>query len=88
MVWQLSTACVADAETSDPSFNSAQDITDAVKGTTLQQNDFSQSSVTTTGCAAGEMFFWRLRRQRTHASDTATGTIDLISVTFKIRRAL
>lgn len=88
VVWQLSTVCVADAETVDPAFNSAQDITDAQKGTTLQLNDFSQASVTTTGCAAGETFFWRLRRQRTHASDTATGTLDLISVSFTIRRAM
>lgn len=88
VVWQLSTVCVADAETVDPSFNSAQDIVDAVKGTTLQLNDFSQSTVTTTGCAAGETFFWRLRRQRTHASDTATGTLDLVSLTFTIRRAM
>lgn len=88
VAFQLSTACVADAETGDPSYNTAQVIADTVKGTTLQWNDFAQTSVTTTGCAAGEEFNWRLRRDRTHASDTTTGTIDLISLSFKIRRAM
>lgn len=88
VVFSVSTVCVADGETGDPSFNTAQDVTDALKGTTLQWNDFSQSSLTTTGCAAGETLVWRLRRQRTHASDTATGTIDLLSLAFTLRRAL
>lgn len=87
IVWQLATACVADAETSDPSFNTAQTVTDTAKGTTLQQNDASISTVTTTGCAAGEMFYWKLLRQRTHGSDTLAATADLLSYEFKLRRA-
>lgn len=88
VVWQVQTVCVADGETSDPAFNSAQTITDTAKGTTLQDNEASLTSVTTTGCAAGERLFFRFRRNRTHASDTIANTLDLISLRWTLRRAL
>jgi hypothetical protein len=68
--FQVSTACVADAETEDPSFNTAQNVTDTAKGTTNQMNTVTQTNLTTTGCAAGEMFFLQIKRNRTNASDT------------------
>lgn len=86
VVWQLSTACVADGETSDPTFNTAQTITDTAKETADQQNDASVSGVTTTGCAAGETLYWKLLRNRTHASDTLAAAAELISYEFKFRR--
>ena len=92
VVWQIATICVADAETSDPAFNTAQAITDAAKGTTLQQNDFSQTTLTVTGCAAGEEFYFKFFRDSDHASDdlaTATdGIAQLISLRFVVRRAM
>lgn len=86
IVWQLSTACVADGETVDPSFNTAQTVTDTAKGTTLQENDATISSVTMTGCSAGETLYWKLLRNRTHASDTLAAAADLLSYAFRIRR--
>lgn len=92
VVWQVATICVGDAETSDPSWNTAQAITDAAKGTTLQQNDFSQTSVTTTGCAAGEEFYFKFFRDSDHASDnldaSTSGEADLIALVWTVRRAL
>lgn len=87
IVWQLATACVADGETGDPAWNAAQAIVDTAKGTTLQFNDAAQAGVTTTGCAAGETFFWKLFRQRTHASDTLADVADLISYEWTYWRA-
>jgi hypothetical protein len=88
VVWQLATACVADAETVDPSWNTAQTVTDAAKGTTLQTNDATISSVTTTGCAAGEEMFFRFFRDPAHASDTLGATAELISLAFEITRTI
>jgi hypothetical protein len=78
--WDVATACVADAETGDPSFNTASSVTDTVKGTTLQFNDASISAVTVTGCSAGEHLFWKLLL---NAATTASGNEDLISLIFK-----
>ena len=91
VVWQVQTACVADGE-KDPSWNTVQKVTDAAKGTTLQENDFSLSSVTTTGCAAGEEFFFRIFRDSDDASDdlatSSDGIARLIAVRFIFRRAM
>ncbi len=92
VAWQVATACVADAETSDPAWNTAQVIQDAAKGTTLQQNDFAQAGITATGCTSGELFTWKFFRDSDHASDdlaTATsGEADLISLAWTVRRAM
>jgi len=85
VVWQIQTICVADAETSDPAFNTASEVTDTAKGTTLQQNDASISSVTVTGCAAGEELYFKVLRDQAHASDTLAATADLISLAFLVR---
>lgn len=88
VVWQVATACVADGETSDPSFNTASTVTEAAKGTTLQQNDFAIASVTVTGCAAGEELYFKFLRDPTHGSDDLAATAELISLVFTVRRAL
>lgn len=87
-VWQVSTICVADAETSDPAFNAASTVTDAAKGTTLQDNDAAITGVTATGCAAGEMLYLRLLRDPGHASDTLADTASVRGIEVTIRRAL
>lgn len=88
VVWQLATICVADAETSDPAFNTASTVTDTAKGTTLQENDASITTVTVTGCAAGELMFLKVRRDAAHASDTLAATARLIGLELTYRRAI
>jgi hypothetical protein len=87
VVWQLATVCVADAETGDPAFNAASTVTDTAKGTTLQFNTASLSSITTTGCAAGEVLFLKLTRDPAHASDTLAATARLVALELSVRRA-
>ncbi len=86
VVWQLQTACIADAETGDPSFNAAQTVTDAAKGTTLQWNDAAIASVTVTGCSADEEFFFKFIRDNSHASDNLAATAQLIGLQFAYTR--
>jgi len=88
VVWQLATVCVADAETDDPAFNTASTVTDATKGTTNQTNDASITTVTATGCAAGELLHLKLSRDSGHASDTMAGTARLIGVELITREAI
>lgn len=88
VVWQLSTVCVADAETDDPAFNTASTVTDTAKGTTLQTNDAAITTVTVTGCAAGELMHVKIQRDSAHASDTLAATARLIGVELVIREAI
>lgn len=90
VVWIISAVCVADAETSDPSFNTADNITEATKGTANQQNDIPATTLTNgvTGCAAGEEFYFKIRRNAGAGSDTMSGTARLVEAAFKFRRAM
>jgi hypothetical protein len=88
VVWQLATICVADAETSDPAFNTASTVTDTAKGTTLQQNDASITTVTITGCAAGEVMYLRVFRDPTTGADTLAATARLVGLELTYRRAI
>jgi len=51
--WDVSTVCRAVGESWDASFNAAQTITDAV-GSQNALNDATQTTLTSTGCAATE----------------------------------
>jgi hypothetical protein len=88
VVWQVSTICVADAETSDPALNTASTVTDTAKGTTLQFNTASITGVTITGCAAGEVMFIKVLRDSAHGSDTLAATARLVGVELTYRRAI
>lgn len=88
VVWQVATICVADAETDDPAFNTASTVTDAAKGTTNQTNDAAITSVTITGCAAGELMHVKVFRDSGHASDTHAGTARLLGVELVVREAI
>lgn len=88
VVWQVSTICVADAETVDPAFNTASTTTEGAKGTTLQLNDFSMTTITITGCAAGEQLYWRFFRDASNGSDTLAADAQLLSLVFTIRRTI
>ncbi len=88
VVWQVATICVADAETDDPAFNTASTVTDAAKGTTNQTNDAAITSLTVTGCAAGELMHVKVTRDPAHASDTHAATARLIGVELVMREAI
>lgn len=88
VVWQIATICVADAETDDPSFNTASTVTDAAKGTANQLNTATISGITTTGCAAGEIMHLKIQRDSGHASDNHAGTARLLGLTLTMRRAM
>jgi hypothetical protein len=89
VVWQLQTTCVADTEiVVDSTWNTVQTVTDATQGTTNRLNTATIASVTTTGCAAGELFKFRLYRDPAHASDSLGATARLISVQWVYRRAI
>lgn len=88
--WELSTICVADGETDDPAFNTASTVIDATKGTTNQTNDAAITTVTVTGCAAGELMHIKILRnaEAGNADDTLAGTARLIGVELVMREAL
>ena len=88
VVWQIQTSCVADAETDDPSWNTASTVTDTAKGTTNQTNDASITGLTATGCAAGELLHIKVTRDPAHASDNHAATARLIGVELTLRRAM
>jgi hypothetical protein len=86
MVWNIATVCVADAETDDPAFNTASQVTDGAKGTTNQTNDASITNITMTGCAAGELLHIRVFRDKGNGADTLAAVASLIGVELTIRR--
>jgi len=88
-VWQIQGACVADAETDDPSFGTASTVTDAAKGTANQLNDASISGIQSNfagSCAAGELLHLRMLRDPAHASDNLGATARLHGVELTLRR--
>lgn len=86
-VWQVATTCIADAETSDPAYSTASTVTDAAKGTTLQDNDAAITGLTITTCAAGELMYVKVFRDPAHASDTLSATASLRHLELTVRRA-
>ena len=89
--WQVSTLCVADGELDDgvsPAFATASTVPDTAKGTTLQTNNAAITTVTVTGCAAGELMHLKIMRDRTDTSDTlGASSAQLIGVELTLRRA-
>jgi hypothetical protein len=87
VVWQIATSCVADGETDDPTFNTASTVTDAAKTTANLMNEAVLTSITVTGCAAGELLHLRLLRDPNHASDNLNNTARLYGIELTLRRA-
>ena len=83
-VTQLQTGCVGDGEGIDVTWNTAQTVTSAAKGTANQLIVASISNITTTGCASGDRLYWRVYRDPTHASDTLAATASYTGFTFVI----
>jgi hypothetical protein len=91
--WCVQLVSVADAETGDVSFpaqGAGNCVSDAAKGTTLQQNDASISSVTATGVAAGELLHIRVSRDANGGAvtDDMTGDARGIGLELTFRRLL
>lgn len=87
VIWNVSTICVADAEVDNPAFNTVSTVTDTAKGTTLQSNDATITSVTITGCAAGKLMHLKISRDRTTSGDTIAGVVSFLGLELTTRRA-
>lgn len=88
VVWGVQTACIADAESSGSlSWNTASTVTDTAKGTAGQWNTATISSITTTGCAADEILFFKFYRDGSNGSDTMTADAWLSQLRFTLRDA-
>lgn len=84
--FQISTACYADDEADDASFNTASVVT-AAAGTSGRWNKQAITGIITTGCAAGELMRIRFLRNSTEASDTLNAALDVEKIRFKLRDA-
>lgn len=88
-VTTLQTVCAADGEdVLNPTYNTAQTITKANNASANTRNSVTLTGVTTTGCAAGETFFFKVGRDPTNASDTLAATVSYMDIEFTIRRAM
>lgn len=87
--FSLSTICTAvnASETDDPAFNTASTVTTAAPGTANRLQTSSITSLTVTGCAAGELLHLKLFRDGGDAADTIGASLDVIGVEITIRRA-
>ncbi len=88
--WSLSTICTATnaTETDDAAFNTASTVTTAAPGTANRLQTSTITSVTATGCAAGEFLHLKLFRDGNDGSDTIAATANLVGIELKVRRAL
>lgn len=87
-IWTIATACLADGETDDPSFNTASSVTDANGGTTAHKVMIAAvTGITTTGCAAGEFLHLKVTRDADNGSDNLAVDARLIGVELTLRRA-
>lgn len=81
VVWDVRGACVADGEADDPSLSLSNAITDANAGTAAHKvNIATDTSLSLTSCAAGEMLVLRIGRLPTNPSDTLAADARLIEV--------
>ncbi len=87
VVWGIATACAADDEANDPSFNSYNDVTDTAKASANFLNDATITGITMTDCAAGEVLHIKIARRLSQAGDTMSGTARLIGLELTLRRA-
>lgn len=94
VVWQVSGKCMADGVVIPTSYNSTADtVTDAAKGTTLQANTFTLALSTASnhalnGCSAGDDLYMRFFRDPSNGSDTLGADADLLSLALRYRRTM
>lgn len=89
--WCVQLVCVADAETDDPAFPAqaaGNCVSDTNKGTANQTNDATITSVSASGCAAGELMHIQLSRDANASAvtDSFTGNARLIGLELTLRR--
>ena len=82
--WTVATGCSAAAATYDTAFNTAQTITTNV-GSNNNVTESTQTSLTLTGCSAGNILHLKIGRDTT---DTFTGTARLYGFELTMRRAI
>lgn len=89
VVWTVQTVCTAPGEDiSNPTYNAVQTVADANLATANLQNTASIASITTTGCAVGEVLWLKIGRDPTHASDLLAATATLLGVELVFRTTL
>jgi hypothetical protein len=88
VVWQVQTAAITIGGTFDPTWNTAQTVTDAAQGTANRVNVATISGLTLTGLAAGGWLAFRIVRDPTHASDTIAASAFFLGAELKYRRTL
>ncbi len=88
VVWLVQTGCTAAGEASTAiSFNTADAFqADTNQGTTLQHNLTASTALTTTGCAAGETFYFKVLRDTDTSGDTLDQDVQMIWIEFTYRR--
>lgn len=82
--WDISCGC---GTGDDPAFNTSSTPTQTYTSANVDQTT-TATSITTTGCAAGDMMYLRVQRSGAAGGDTFAGTSNLRGVIVKIRRAL
>ena len=88
VVWTVSTICVDAGATGDPAFNTASTVSSTVAGTTNQFVHAAITGVTITGCGPSKEFYFKVERNAGSGSDTMSGTANLVSFSFIIRRTV
>ena len=79
----VATVCIAaSSDILNPTFNAAQTITVTSPGTANQAFTFTQTAITTTGCAAGRLMVIKVGRDTT---DTSTATFSVTESDLAIR---
>lgn len=87
--WQVSTACVADGEsTIAPSYNAASAANAAGPATIGFRKSSVFSNVTKTNCAAGETMWIKVERVGANGGDTYVGVGQLIELGVTLRRTM
>jgi len=88
VVWGLQAVSIADDESLDVAFGTAQEVTDANKSTAYKRSKTSESSaITIAGTpAAGEQVRCRLYRDSGNGSDTLAATARLMSIVISYTR--
>jgi hypothetical protein len=87
VIWGARTSCRADAEVLNATWNTANTATDTAKGTANQRNETAWTTLTMTGCAAGEQLFIEVFRDADAGGDTHAADARLLKVKLRARLA-
>jgi hypothetical protein len=86
--WDIATGCLTDGTTdatAGPTLNSANTQTTTDNGTAKSPASTAITGLTTTGCAAGRLMYFKISRNN---ADSNTATASLLGVELTIRRAM